>query len=206
MDIDYRGANCVVIKSKNGVIITDPTENVGKIKELSGDSATVIASQDGFAPSDASFVINMPGEYERNNISILGIPVQRHIDPEGKSSTMYRIVIDGVRIAVIGHVASPLSDEDLESFGMVDIAIVPVGGGGYTLDARDAAAIVRQLDPKIVIPTHYSDASIKYEVPQEKLEEFIKELAGIAHDKVDNLKIKNGQLSPIMTIYELKKK
>lgn len=206
MDIDYRGANCVVIKTKNGVIVSDPTDNVGKIKEVLGDEATVLATQDDFAPAEANFVISMPGEYENNNISILGVPVQRHIDPGGKQSTMYRVVVDGVRIVIVGHTVSPISDDDLESLGIVDIAIIPVGGGGYTLDARDAASVVRQLDPKIVIPTHYSDDDTKYEVPQEKLEAFTKELASVTNEKIDNLKIKNGQLPPVMTIYELKKK
>lgn len=206
MDIDYRGANCVVIKSKDGLIVTDPTDNVGKIKELSNPEATILVSQDEFSPKDVAFVVNMPGEYERNNISIHGIPVQKHIDPDGKNSTMYKIVIDGIRIVIIGHIASPLSDDDLESLGVIDIAIVPVGGGGYTLDARDGTAVVRQLDPKIVIPTHYADANTKYEVPQEELDGFIKEFSGIPHEKVDSLKVKNSQLPPIMTIYELKKK
>lgn len=206
MEIEYRGANCVVIKTKRGIIISDPTDNVGKIKEITNPESAILATQDNFVPEGANFTINMPGEYEKNNISILGIPVQRHIDPEGKNGVMYRVVVDGVRIVIIGHAASPLSDDDLESLGIVDVAVVPVGGGGYTFDARDAAAIVGQLDPKVVIPTHYSDDGIKYEVPQEKLENFSKELSGVAYEKVDSLKVKNSQLPPVMTIYELKKR
>jgi L-ascorbate metabolism protein UlaG (beta-lactamase superfamily) len=35
-----------------------------------------------------------------------------------------------------------------------DIALVPVGGK-YTMDAREAAAFVNALKPKIAIPEHY---------------------------------------------------
>jgi len=203
VDIEYRGANCVVIKSKKGNIVVDPTQNVGKVKETSDKETITLATQDGFAPSDASFVVNMPGEYEHNDISIAGIPMQRQIDPEGKSAVAYSILMDDVRIAVVGHISAPIADEDLESLGIIDVAIVPVGGGGYTLDARDAVAVVRQLDPKIVVPVHYSDDGVKYEVPQEKLELFVKEL-GAPTEKCDKLSIKNAQLPGALTVYELK--
>jgi len=206
MDIDYRGANCVVLKTKGGIIVSDPTNNVGKVKEVVDAAATVLVTQDSFVPKDANFVISMPGEYEHNNISTLGVPVCRYGSSQGKENTMYRVVVEGVRIAILGHAAQPLSDDDLESLGIIDIAIVPIGGGGYTLDAREAAAVVRQFDPKIVIPTHYSGDGTEYDTPQGKIDDFTKELPGVAREKVDVLKIKNNQLPSVMTIYELRKK
>lgn len=206
MDIDYRGANSIVIKSKSGTIISDPTENVGKIKELMNSDAITIATQEDFVPKEANFIIDMPGEYEKNNISIKGIAAQRHGDAEGKNSTMYRLVVDGVRVALIGHIKAPLSDEDLENLGVIDVVIIPVGGGGYTLDAREAVSVVRQIDPKAIIPVHYNEDGIKYDIEQGSIEAFAKELTSVAHEKIDSLKIKNAQLPQIMTIYELKKK
>ncbi|MDR1196883.1 MAG: MBL fold metallo-hydrolase, partial [Candidatus Nomurabacteria bacterium] len=146
MEIDYRGANSVVIKSKAGTIVVDPTDNV-KVNEITNDGVITIVTQDDFIPKKASFVINMPGEYEHNDISITGIPMQRHIDPEGKNGVAYRLVLDGVRIAILGHILAPISDDDLEALGIIDVLIVPVGGGGYTLDAKDAASITRQIGP-----------------------------------------------------------
>jgi L-ascorbate metabolism protein UlaG (beta-lactamase superfamily) len=204
MEIDYKGANSVVIKSKAGTIVVDPTSNV-KVNEINNDGVITIVTQDDFIPAKASFVINMPGEYEHNDISIVGIPVQRHIDPEGKAGVAYRLVLDGVRIAVLGHVLAPISDDDLEALGIIDVLIVPVGGGGYTLDAKDASDITRQIGPKIVIPTHYADKDIKYEVPQEPVDGFIKEIGG-NYEKVDSLKLKNGALPEMLTVYELARK
>ncbi|MDR3125722.1 MAG: MBL fold metallo-hydrolase [Candidatus Nomurabacteria bacterium] len=204
MEIDFRGANSVVVKSKAGTIVTDPTDNV-KVNEINNDGVITIVTQDDFIPKKASFVINMPGEYEHNDISIIGMPMQRHIDPDGKVGVAYRLVLDGVRIAVLGHILAPISDDDLEALGVVDVLILPVGGGGYTLDAKDAAAITRQIGPKVVIPTHYEDKDIKYEVPQEPVEAFIKEIGG-NYEKVDSLKLKNGALPEVLTVYELKRK
>lgn len=204
MEIDYRGANSVVIKSKAGTIVVDPTENV-KVNEITNDGVITIVTQDDFIPKKASFVINMPGEYEHNDISITGIPMQRHIDPEGKNGVAYRLVLDGVRIAVLGHILAPISDDDLEALGIIDVLIVPVGGGGYTLDAKDAASITRQIGPKIVIPTHHEDKAIKYEVSQESVEGFVKEIGG-NHESADSLKLKNAALPETLTVYELKRK
>ena len=68
MEIEYKGANCVVIRDKNATIVTDPTENVKmKVKELDDADAGVLATQPSFAPAEdsvKSFIIDMPGEYE----------------------------------------------------------------------------------------------------------------------------------------------
>jgi L-ascorbate metabolism protein UlaG (beta-lactamase superfamily) len=108
--------------------------------------------------------------------------------------------MDGMRIAIIGHTVAPLSDDNLENLGIIDVVVIPVGGGGYTLDARDAATIVRQISPKAVVPTHYADTHVKYEVPQEPVENIIKELAS-AYEKTAALKAKT--LPEVLTIYEL---
>lgn len=202
MEISYRGANCIVIKSKGVTLVVDPTENV-KANEVNKDGAVVLATQGDFLPNKTSaFVIDMPGEYEHDDVSIKGIAMKRHIDPEGKNATLYTIDVTGIKIAVTGHITAPIDDDVLEQIGMVDIAVVPVGGGGYTLDARDAASVVRQIAPKIVVPTHYADSDIKYEVPQEPVDQFVKDLGG-AHEKIPSLKLKNNSMPEVVTVYEI---
>lgn len=207
MEIDYKGANCVVIKDKNALIIVDPTSNA-TVKDLQNPEAVVLATQTNFAPAEdaaASFIIDMPGEYEHKDVSVRGIPVRAHLgaDEKAKDATMYRIQTMGVSIAVIGHTVAPLSDDDLELLGMIDIVIIPVGGNGYTLDARDAAAIIGQISPKVVIPTHYDDGQTKYEMPQDDLSGFVKEMGGqIIKQSV--FKVKSAQNLPeSLTTYEL---
>ena len=203
MELEYKGANCVVIKDRDAVLVVDPTPNISA-KESNNPDAVVLATQEKFAKSEReakNFVIDMPGEYEHKNISIRGIPVHVHVDKDGTRGTMYRIEMQDARIAVIGHTDAPLSDDDLEMLGVVDVVIVPVGGGGYTLDARDAATIARQISPKIIIPTHFADNSIKYPVPQDSVEEFVKQMGG-AYEKKNSLKVK-GAWPGAMTVVEL---
>ena len=47
-----------------------------------------------------------------------------------------------------------LTNEQLEIIDEVDILMIPVGGI-YTIDGEEAAEIVNQIEPKIVIPMHY---------------------------------------------------
>ncbi len=196
MEIEYRGANCVVIKNNDAIVVVDPTKNV-QCKELNDPSAVVLATQPQFAPAEEavnSFIIDMPGEYEHKDVSVKGIPVKAHLasDETAQDATLYRVYLSGMRIAVIGHTVAPIDDDDLEALGVVDIVIIPVGGNGYTLDARDAAAIIRGINPapKLVIPTHYADGKTSYEVPQDGLETFAKEM-GTEINKQTSIKLKD---------------
>ena len=79
---------------------------------------------------------------------------------------------------------------------MVDIVVVPVGGGGLTLDSKDAAAIVRQIEPKAVVPVHFDDPALKYEVPQEKADLIVTELSAGVIEAGPKFKLKNTSSIP----------
>jgi len=203
MEFEYKGANCVVITTKQGVLVTDGKLSTVGLKNVQPKDAIELATQIGFASDDGRVAVDMPGEYEISDISILGVAATRMIDFDGSlQSTMYRIAFPDVTIAVLGHVSLPLSDEQLESLGVIDVLIVPVGGGGYTLDAHQAVSIVHKISPRVIIPTHYADPETTYEVPQEDLEPFIKEL-GVAHEVMPKWKLKNGILPELQTVIEL---
>lgn len=206
MEIEYKGANCVVISTKKATVVVDPKLSTVGLRDITVKSAIVTATQEGLSgPSDV-LVIDRPGEYEVRGVSIKGIPSERMIDHDGtRQNTMYRFVVDDVRIAVIGHTAVPLDEVQLETLGVIDVAIIPVGGNGYTLDGHQAVSVVRQLDPRVVIPTHYADSSLKYEVPQMEVEPFIKELGAPSVEKMTKWKVKNGVLPESLTVIELER-
>lgn len=206
MDIEYKGGNCVVINLKGTVITIDPKLSSVGLKDYMPKNAIVVATQSDLSVDSEVLVIDQPGEYEVKDASVKGIPTERMIDHDGsKQGTIYRVVIGGVRFAVVGHSAVPLDEDQLEAIGVVDVAIVPVGGNGYTLDGHQAVGVVKQLDPRVVIPTHYADTRVKYEVPQMELEPFIKELSASANEKVTKWKIKNAVLPEVLTVMEIER-
>lgn len=206
-EIEYKGANGIVITTKKTTAVIDPKLSLVGLKDLKSDDAVEVATEPRFAINnkDALLAIEGPGEYELGDFSIYGISAARHIDTptDPKIATIYRIEVGEARIAIIGNIDPKLDETQLEALGVVDILIVPVGGGGYTLDATSAASLVRQIDPKVVIPTHYADSAIKYEVPQDTLEVFTKEL-GSPVETVPKYKVKGAASLPsTLTVIEV---
>ena len=204
MELTYRGGNCIEIAVKKETIVIDGNVHELGLKNVTEKAGVYIATQQGFNPVvESATTIDGPGEYEARGVSVKGVSAQRMLDDAGvKKSTIYRIMYDGVSIVVVGHIFAPLPDSVLEEIGLVDVVIVPVGGGGYTLDGHQAAVVVRQLEPKVVIPTHYADPAVKYEVPQESLAEFLKEIGG-EHEVVSSYKIKGGVVPATLTVIEI---
>jgi L-ascorbate metabolism protein UlaG (beta-lactamase superfamily) len=194
-DIEYKGGNTVVISTKKATLVIDAKASIVGQKDVSIKDAVQLATEPRFEVKSDAFQLTLegPGEYEVSDFSIKGVPAIRHIDTEaeGFGSTMYRVEVSGVRIVVLGNVAPTLSESQLEDLGVADIAILPVGGGGYTLDATSAAAIIRQIEPKVIIPVHYADSGLKYEVPQDTLEVFTKELGAPVEDAGTKYKVKS---------------
>lgn len=206
-EIEYKGGNGIVISTKKTTVLIDPKLSVIGLKDLAGKDAVEIATETRFLVrgKDTLLAIEGPGAYEVGDFSIQGTSATRHIDTKDneKVSTIYRLEVMGVRIALIGNIAPILSEDQLEALGLVDILILPVGGGGYTLDATSASSLVRQIDPKAVIPTHYADSALKYEVPQDSLETFTKEL-GAPVETVSKYKVKAEMSLPVtLTIIEI---
>lgn len=206
MEISYHGGNCIEIASKQSTLIIDGNLTALGLKDVKAKGALHLGTQSDLAgtPDEDGMFLDGPGEYEVKDLSIKGIPAERMIDHDKSlNATIYRISTGQVSIVVVGHVASPLTEEQLEEIGVVDIAIVPVGGNGYTFDAHQAVQAIRQIDPKVVIPTHYEDKGINYEVPQMPLEPFVKELAATQQETTSKFKIKNGVLPEVFTLVEL---
>jgi len=207
MELQYYGANSLRISTKKSVIVVDPRSDITDIKPDLKKVNTLLATKLEFVPAKTGdvFVVDSPGEYEFEDYSVKAIPAQAHIAPSGdRSATIYRFTSNDITILFTGHIDARLSEEQLESIGLIDVVVVPVGGSGYTLDAIGAASIVRAIEPKMVIPVHASDDGLTYEVPQQAIELFVKELgAPVAEEVVDKYKFKT--LPEQLTVQLLKK-
>lgn len=209
LDIEYKGGNSVIIKTKNTTVVVDPKRSVFGDKDITDKDVVELATEPRLAVNNdkARIALEGPGEYEVADFSVKGIAAQRHIDDDSAlpASTIYRIEANDIKLAVIGNVAAPLSEEQLESIGVVDIVILPVGGGGYTLDATAAVAVVRNIDPKVVIPVHYAQAGLSYEVPQSGVDAFESEI-GVTIEKLDKYRLKTASgLPESLTVIELER-
>ena len=77
-------------------------------------------------------------------------------------NTIFVFELDGTRVAHFGDFGqSALREEQARAIGPVDLLIVPVGGGP-TVGAEGAKAIVERLKPRWVVPMHYRTPRIGF--------------------------------------------
>lgn len=183
MDIYFYGQACFKLKGKTASVIIDPyKEDFTGLKLPKDLSATIAISSHNHDDHNnlgvitgAELIINGPGEYEAGGISVVGVSTY-HDKEKGAQrgkNTVYNITVDGLNIVHLGDLGDKLTEEQIDEIGLTDILLVPVGGV-YTVDSKAASDLVSQIEPKIVIPMHYSLPGLKFEL--EPVETFLKEM------------------------------
>lgn len=197
MDFQYHGANCISINSKKfRIVIDDNLADLGKKSVLKNGDIVLYTGPHSIPAIESPFIVNHPGEYEVSDVFIYGIAARGHMDEPGKKeATIFKILADDVRIGVLGHVYPELTEKQLEQLGTIDVLFVPVGGNGYTVDPVGAIKLIKKIEPKVVIPTHYDDSGLSFPVPQQTLEQAISALAMEPKETTDKLKIKSGDFA-----------
>jgi len=206
MQIVWKGHSCFQItvgQNKNGQvnIVTDPyDETIGlKLPKLEADILLVSHEHHDHnnikAVSGNPFLISGPGEYEVKEVFIQGIP-SFHDQTEGKErgiNTIYTIEAEDIRVCHLGDFGQKeLFSEQLEDIGEVDVLLIPIGGN-YTISSQEALKIISQIEPKIVIPMHYSLPKLKIKL--EGVEKFLKVMGKKMPEPLAKLTIKKKDLS-----------
>jgi L-ascorbate metabolism protein UlaG (beta-lactamase superfamily) len=181
MDITWLGHSCFRLKGSHATVITDPySPDLGyKLGKPTAHIVTVSHQHPGHSyvqgVGDQPKVVKGPGEYEISDVLILGIATF-HDGEGGKKrgkNTVYHIEIDEISVCHLGDLGHVLTGGQVEDIDNVDVLLLPVGGVS-TVNAPVAAEVVRQLEPKAVIPMHYKTSALKREL--EPVERFLKEI------------------------------
>jgi L-ascorbate metabolism protein UlaG (beta-lactamase superfamily) len=171
MELTWYGRTCIRLKGRDAVVVNDPYPAiVGPTgRGITGDVITFSHPDDaglgGKKPAktsrdggtaiptslESAFVLDGPGEYEVHDALITGVRTYRDAErgAKGGKQTAFVTELDGLHTIHLGDIGHELTQEKLSDIGSVDIVCVPIGGA---LSATTAAALVAQLDPKIVVP------------------------------------------------------
>lgn len=199
MIINWLGHSFFKIETQNRIIAIDPfsEEKVG-IKPSRFKADIVLSTHDHVGHNNIDlimgdpFVLNTPGEIEINGIFVKGIS-SMHDNNNGSDSgknTIFVIDTEGIRLVHLGDFGEKrLKDDLLEKLGSVDILLVPISSQHRNQPIEDAIGIIKQVEPKIIIPMHYGNKQEK-----DGLEKFVKEI-GIEPEKLDKLNIKKSGIS-----------
>ena len=159
MEITYLGHSAFRLRGKDVTIVTDPyPPGIGfTMGRVTADIVTVSHKSPNHAyiagVGGNPRVVDGPGEYEVADVLIAGVATAEQATT-GASNTAYVLRFDDVAICHLGDLRGKLTDKQVEELGSIDLLCIPVGGGG-PLGPAQAAEVVTQLEPSIVIPMHY---------------------------------------------------
>jgi L-ascorbate metabolism protein UlaG (beta-lactamase superfamily) len=110
------------------------------------------------------------GTFESPVGEVIGI-ASEHDDEAGTQrgpNTIFRFTLDGLGVAHFGDFGqAELRPKQRAAIGEVDVLLLPVGGGP-TLGGEAAAAIVRALRPRLVVPMHYRTDAVNFLDPPDE--------------------------------------
>ena len=200
MVITWYGQSCFKIQSGETVVFTDPFDKSIGLTPPRGLAHIITVSHRHFdhanieSLSGEPLVIDGPGEYETKGVSVKGV-FSFHDNKEGKErgeNTIFIIEVEGIKICHLGDLGQKkLTDEQLEQIDEADILMIPVGGDA-TIDGEEAAEIINQIEPRIVIPMHYKIPGLEMKLAG--VDDFLKEMGVAKKETVDKLTLKKKDL------------
>ena len=210
MDVTWLGHGCFRLRGRGAAVVTDPyPPSIGlKLSRLDANLVTVSHEHDNHNYTQIvrdAYEIRGPGEYEVAGVSVIGVPSYHDAEKGAKHgrNTIYLIEIDDVRVCHLGDLGSPLDDAEAEAISSPDVLLIPVGGR-TVINAAQAAQLVRQLEPRYVVPMHYAIPGLKLEL--DPLDRFLKEMAVTAAEPQPKLSLQasSGEYDTKVVVLEPK--
>src|SRR2546427_11025692 len=152
---------------------------------------------------DGAYEIHGPGEYQVAGVSVIGVPTYHDAEQGTKHgrNTVYLIEIDDVRICHLGDLGHKLEDAEADAVSPPAVPLVPVGGN-TAMNAAQAAEVVRQLEPRYVVPMHYAIPGLKLQL--EPIDRFLKEMGLTAGEPQPKLSVQasSGEYETKLVVLE----
>lgn len=164
MEISWLGHSCFQLRGKHVTLVTDPfSPQQGsslRLGKLNASIVTISHNHPGHnyvaGIGGNPRIVRGPGEYEISDVLITGV-ASYHDDKHGREygrNTIYVIHMDELVICHLGDLGHTLQEEQLEEVADADVLLIPIGGQ-HTINATQAAEIISQVEPHVVIPMHY---------------------------------------------------
>lgn len=199
MHISWHGQSCFKIQGKDVILVTDPPNKKVGINSPRTKADVVTISHNHLSHNNLEKIkekpkiINTPGEYNIKGINIYGI-LSFHDKHEGAklgSNNIFVIEMDKIKICHLGDLGHKLSNTQIEMVDGVDILMIPVGEANL-ISIKEVVEIINAIEPKIIIPMHYSVEGLKNKLSP--LSKFSKEMSLKSKKAIPKLVIKHKDL------------
>ena len=204
MDVTWHGHGCFRLRGRGAAVVTDPYPPAIGLKLSRMDAEVVTVSHDhdnhNFTQvvRDGAYEIRGPGEYEVGGVYVIGVPTYHDAEKGARHgrNTVYLIELDDVRVCHLGDLGHKLGDVESEAVASPDVLLVPVGGRA-TMNAAEAAEVVRQLEPRYVVPMHYAIPGLKLQL--DPIDRFLKEMGVTASEPQPKLAVQKSSVTEYET-------
>ena len=192
ISITSYGHSALLIRGGGQAVLVNPFRAVGCAAGLSeprvSASVTLASSElpDEGARIGGGTYLSKPGSYRVGGMDLEGFsaPHDRMGGRRFGNATIWRWKQGGLNFAHLGGTAAPLSGEDRVLLGRPDVLIIGVGGGGKVYSGEEAAEVVRQLNPRRVIPVQYVNGEAPSGCDQGGVQPFLDAMGGTQVRKV----------------------
>ena len=197
MEITWYGLSCFRLSGRGlASFVTDPYDNSTglPVLKMRGDVVTISHDSRGHnyaaAVSGRRHALTGPGEYEIGGVFVTGIATNEK--DSSLANVLFVFNFGDVTVAHLGDMAIVPTQTKIEALEQVDVLLVPVGGG-KSLNAAQAAELVSMLEPRIVVPMHYSIPGLKIELND--VDRFLKEMGVNKPEEEATLRVNRAALS-----------
>lgn len=172
MKIEWIGHACFRMTAQDGtVVITDPYDSSVGIGMVPLRADLITMSHEHHDHCETSMIGGAPVIARGLEPARVGSVSTRalgsyHDDAKGakRGQNAIRLFdIDGLRVVHMGDQGCMPAEDVLEQIADADVMMIPVGGF-YTVDAREAKAIVEAARPRCVIPMHVKTRRCGYPI------------------------------------------
>ena len=181
------GHSALLFEGDGHRILINPFKAAGCTSDL-GEPAlkvdVVLASSrllDEGAPIAQGTFLASPGSYRFGQLRLEGFrsPHDRLGGRRFGDAVVWTWQQGGLRVAHMGGAATPPDATERILLSGVDVLVIAVGGGAKVFDGAEAAAVVKQLKPRMVIPVQYVRDTVPEQCDQTTIEPFLTALPGV---------------------------
>lgn len=197
MVITWHGEGCFKFQNGDVSVLTDLPESVSGISAPRFKTdvylKTITPWPTDYTNTNAQMTVVGAGDYDTKGIKIKGFELT------GESSknffkTVYLLKWDDISIGILGHISGDLPPNAMEDFEELDILIGPSGGDPF-ISQEKAINLIRQLNPKIFIPSFYKIPGLKRKTSD--LKDFTSQFNGDVQKPEEKFVFKKKDLAEI---------
>lgn len=163
MKLSYFAHSCFALRFGDVTLVTDPYDASVTYPPCEIECTAALVSHDHFDHNHTQTLkgsfktVKAAGEYDIGGVHISAME-SFHDDKQGAlrgKNLLMKIEGEGLKFAHLGDLGHELNDAQKAFLADLDVLLIPIGGK-YTIDTKQAEAIIAELKPRAALAMHYT--------------------------------------------------